>query len=198
MKKKWSLFAALRSIQWRLVIILMLTTFVLMSVVWVFLNSRVEKIFYSDFRENIERYYGELGITEETDYNTLLYQLRNNILIAGSIMGPDKSFTILDKDSAEILYSSDELYQVDQDSFRNEIFKSENLLSVLSSRQTDAVGDKQGYTKSSSGDYYTYVKSQTLKDGEYVLLFKYKRERALNVLTDFSTIIMSGTLVALL
>lgn len=198
MKKKWSLFAALRSIQWRLVIILMLTTFVLMSVVWVFLNSRVEKIFYSDFRENIERYYGELGITEETDYNTLLYQLRNNILIAGSIMGPDKSFTILDKDSAEILYSSDELYQVDQDSFRNEIFKSENLLSVLSSMQPDAVGDKQGYTKSSSGDYYTYVKSQTLKDGEYVLLFKYKRERALNVLTDFSTIIMSGTLVALL
>lgn len=198
MKRKWAIAASLRSIQWRLVIILMLTTFVLMSVVWVFLNSRVERVFYSDFKENIETYYNELDITEDTDYITLLNKLRNNILIAGSIMGPDRSFTILDKDSAEILYSSDELYQVDPNGFRNEIFKSENLLSVLSGRQPNEIGDKQGYTKAESGDFYTYAKSQTLNDGEYVLLFKYKRERALDVLTDFSTIIMTGTLVALL
>lgn len=198
MKRLLSLAASLRSIQWRLVIILMLTTFVLMSVVWVFLNSRVERIFYSDFKENIETYYKELRINEETDYDTLLDKLTSNALIVGFIMGPDKSFTILDRATAEILYSSDELSQTDENSFRNEIFKSENLLSVLSSNQPNAVGEKRGYTKAESGDFYTYVKTQTLSDGEYVLLFKYKRERALAVLTDFSTIIMTGTLLALL
>lgn len=198
MKKLLSLAASLRSIQWRLVIILMLTTFVLMSVVWVFLNSRVERIFYSDFKDNIETNYNALEITEETDYNMLLYNLRNNAIIAGFIMGRDKSFTILDRKTAEILYSSDELNEIDKNSFRNEIFKSENLLLVLSGNQPNAVGEKQRYTKAESGDFYTYVKSQTLSDGEYVLLFKYKRERALMVLNDFGTIIMTGTFFALL
>ncbi len=198
MKKLLSLAASLRSIQWRLVIILMLTTFVLMSVVWVFLNSRVERIFYSDFKDNIETNYNALEITEETDYNMLLYNLRNNAIIAGFIMGQDKSFTILDRKTAEILYSSDELNEIDKNSFRNEIFKSENLLLVLSGNQPNAVGEKQRYTKAESVDFYTYVKSQTLSDGEYVLLFKYKRERALMVLNDFGTIIMTGTFFALL
>lgn len=197
-KKFLSLTASFRSIQWRLVIILMLTTFVLMSVVWVFLNSRVERIFYSDFKDNIETNYNELGISEETDYNTLLQNLRNNPVIVGFIFGPDKSFTILDRNSAEILYSSDELYQTDKNNFRNDIFKSENLLSVLSQNQSNDIGDKQGYTKAESGDFYTYVKSQTLNDGDYVLLFKYKRERALTVLDEFSTIIMTGTLFSLI
>ena len=116
MKKLLSLAASLRSIQWRLVIILMLTTFVLMSVVWVFLNSRVERIFYSDFKDNIETNYNALEITEETDYNMLLYNLRNNAIIAGFIMGRDKSFTILDRKTAEILYSSDELNEIDKNS----------------------------------------------------------------------------------
>jgi two-component system sensor histidine kinase VicK len=150
MKKLLSLAASLRSIQWRLVIILMLTTFVLMSVVWVFLNSRVERIFYSDFKDNIETNYNALEITEETDYNMLLYNLRNNAIIAGFIMGQDKSFTILDRKTAEILYSSDELNEIDKNSFRNEIFKSENLLLVLSGNQPNAVGEKQRYTKAES------------------------------------------------
>lgn len=195
-KKLFSIAASLRSIQWRLVLILMLTTFVLMSVVWVFLNSRVERIFYSDFKDNIETNYNALEITEETDYNTLLNDLRNNAIIVGFIMGPDKSYTILDKNTAKIIYSSDYLKQIDENGFKNDIFKSENLLSVLSNNQL--VGDKQDYTKAESGDFYTYVKTQTLKDGEYVLLFKYKRERALIVLDDFSTIIMTGTLFSLI
>ncbi len=197
-KKLFSIAESLRSIQWRLILILMLTTFVLMSVVWVFLNSRVERIFYSDFKDNIETNYKALEITEETDYNTLLNHLRTNPIIAGFILGLDKSYTILDRSSAEILYSSDELYQADKNSFRNEIFKSENLLSVLSNNKPNSIGEKQGYTKAESGDFYTYVKTQTLKDGEFVLFFKYKRERALTVLSDFSTIILTGTFFALL
>ncbi|NLL67690.1 MAG: cell wall metabolism sensor histidine kinase WalK [Clostridiaceae bacterium] len=190
--------AFFRSIQWRLVLILVLTTFVLMSVVWVFLNARVENIFYDDFRTNIETNYNELGINEEnTDYQKLFKELKENALIAGFIHGHDKSYTILDKSTAEILYSSDVLYETDKLQFRNEIFKSENLLYVLSQKDANVVGNKQKYTKADGGNFYDYVKTQKLKDGEYVLFFKYNRDRALVVLEDFSNAILLSTVISL-
>ncbi|MGI6085019.1 MAG: ATP-binding protein [Acetivibrionales bacterium] len=169
-----------------------------MSVVWVFLNARVENIFYDDFKNNIETNYNALGINEEnTDYQTLLRELKGNALIVGFIHGPDKSYTILDKNTAEILYTSDVLYQKDSIQFRNEIFKSENLLFVLSQKDSDTIGNKQNYTKAESGDFYDYVKTQKLKGGEYVLFFKYSRQRALNVLKDFSNAILLSTVISL-
>ena len=154
MRKIISKSAFFRSIQWRLVLILMLTTFVLMSVVWVFLNARVENIFYEDFKTNIETNYEALGINQEnTDFQKLLKELKENALIAGFIHGPDKSYTIIDKSTAEILYSSDELYQTDKIQFRNGIFKSENLLYVLSQDDPEAVGNRKKYTKSVRVDF---------------------------------------------
>ncbi len=198
MRKILSKTAFFRSIQWRLVLILMLTTFVLMSIVWVFLNVRVENIFYEDFKTNIETNYNALNINEEnTEYQNLLKDLKENALIAGFIHGPDKSYTIFDKSTAEILYTSDVLYQKDKIQFRNEIFKSDNLLYVLSQKDPDAVGNRQKYTKSENGAFYDYVKTQKLKDGEYVLFFKYSRDRARLVLKDFSNAILLSTVISL-
>lgn len=198
MKKNFLKTAFLRSIQWRLALILMLTTFVLMSVVWVFLNSRVESIFYSEFKDNIETNYDALGITSDnTDYDSLIDTLKSSPIIVGFILGPDKSYTVIDKKTTDILYSSDELYQIDRIKFKNEIFKSENLLYALSLSDVNTIGDKQGYTKAESGDFYSYVKTQKLKDGEYILFFKYTRERALLVLNEFSNVILTGTFLSL-
>jgi len=198
MRKIKSKSAFFRSIQWRLVLILMLTTFVLMSVVWFFLNARVENIFYEDFKTNIETNYDALGINQDnTDYQKLLKDLKENPIIAGFIHGPDKSYTVIDKGTAEILYTSDVLYQTDKIQFRNDIFKSENLLQVLSQNDPNAVGNKQKYTHSERGDFYDYIKTQRLKDGEYVLFFKYSRDRALDVLNDFSNAILVSTVISL-
>lgn len=197
MKRRLLRFRFLRSIQWRLVLILVLITFVLMSVVWVFLNSQVEKIFYTEFKDNIETNYEVLGITEDnTSYSALINTLRNNPIIAGFILGIDKSFTVINKETTEVLYSSDELYQIDKIKFKNEIFKAENLLSVLAS-ESQVIGEDQGYTKAESGDFYSYVKTQKLTDGDYILFFKYSRARALLVLKEFSNVILMGTLLAL-
>ncbi len=186
----------MRSIQWRLMIILMLITMVLMSVIWVFLNFQVENIFYSDFKEGIESKYNALGINEtNTDYSKLLNTLQTNPLIAGVILGEDKSYTIIDKNTGEIRYSSDLSYQADSIQFRNDIFKSENLLAVISSAQT-ARGEKQSYTRSKNGDFYDYVRSQTLSDGEFILFFKYSRLKALMVLDKFNDIIFWGMVSA--
>lgn len=199
MKNILSKFRFLRSIQWRLVLILVLITFVLMAVVWVFLNSQVENIFYSEFMDNIEANYDALGITEhDTTYDSLINTLRNNPVIVGFIFGTDKSYTLLDRNTTEILYSSDQLYQVDKIKFKNEIFKAKNLLTVLPLDYSNSVGNDKGYTKAESGDFYSFVKTQKLIDGDYVLFFKYSREKALLVLQNFSSVILTGTLLALL
>src|SRR5690554_650604 len=131
MKKKYRRILFFRSIQWRLVAILISTTIILMSVIWVFLNFQLGNIFYTDFREGIERNYVELSIDANTSYEDLEYKLINDPRISGLIRGLDKSFTIIRKSDEKILYSSDQNYQKDRIGFRNEIYKSENLLAAL-------------------------------------------------------------------
>lgn len=179
-----------RSIQWRLIIILILITFVLMTVVWVFLNFRVEGVFYSDFKTNIETNYKALGINKNDAKQDLLYELENNPVISGLIRGVDKSFTLINKSTGEIVYSSDPLYQEDKLRFKSLIYKSENLLSVLSGKS--ATGEKQAYTRVGEDDFYDYVITQSLSDGEYILFFKYGRQKALDVLNRFNQIILIG------
>lgn len=181
-------YAFFRSIQWRLAVILILITFVLMTVVWVFLNMQVERIFYSDFRDNIDINYKELGINKDTvDKDGLLSSLQSNPVISGVIRGEDRSFTVLDKFTGEIVYSSDPLYQADKVRFRNQIFKSENLISVLSGEKI--IGDNQDYTRTDNGAFYDYAFLESLKDGDYILFFKYDRQKALNVLNRFTEVI---------
>ena len=124
MKKKYRRILFFRSIQWRLVAILISTTIILMSVIWVFLNFQLGNIFYTDFREGIERNYVELSIDANTSYEDLEYKLINDPRISGLIRGLDKSFTIIRKSDEKILYSSDQNYQKDRIGFRNEIYKS--------------------------------------------------------------------------
>jgi len=181
-----------RSIQWRLVAILISTTLILMSVIWVFLNSQLGNIFYSDFREGIERNFEELGIDENTSYEDLEYKLINDPRISGLIRGLDKSFTIIRKSDEEIMYSSDQYYQRDKVGFRNEIYKSENLLAALTVSGNTAVSENRSYTRSKLGDFYDYVRVQTLKDGDYILFFKYDRQRALNVIGELNGVILWG------
>ncbi|NLM76441.1 MAG: cell wall metabolism sensor histidine kinase WalK [Clostridiaceae bacterium] len=193
--------AFFRSIQWRLVIILVLVTFILMTVVWVFLNMQVESIFYRDFKNNIETNYKALGINgDDITIDQLLSILQSNPVISGVIRGEDRSFTVIDKDTGEIVYSSDELYQIDKLRFRNLIYKSENLMSVLSGASPS--GDKQAYTRVEEGDFYDYAFVQSLEDGDYILFFKYGRQKALTVLNRFSEVIfwslLSSVFAALL
>ena len=76
--KKYRFLLFFRSIQWRLVAILISITFILMSVIWVFLNFQLGNIFYTDFIEGIERNYVELSIDANTSYADLEYRLIND------------------------------------------------------------------------------------------------------------------------
>jgi two-component system sensor histidine kinase VicK len=198
MKRRYRRIIFFRSIQWRLVAILISTTLILMSVIWVFLNSQLGNIFYADFKEGIERNFEELSIDENTSYEDLEYKLINDPRISGLIRGLDKSFTIIRKSDEEIMYSFDQYYQRDKAGFRNAIYKSENLLAALTKSGTTAVSQNRNYTRSRPGDFYDYVRVQTLKDGDYILFFKYDRQRALNVIGELNGVILWGMLVSIL
>ena len=198
MKKNIEESSSFRSIQWRLVAILISTTIILMSVIWVFLNFQLGNIFYTDFREGIERNYVELSIDANTSYEDLEYKLINDPRISGLIRGLDKSFTIIRKSDEKIMYSSDRNYQKDKIGFRNEIYKSENLLAALAQSGNTVISESRSYTKSKLGDFYDYVRVQSLKDGDYILFFKYDREKALNVIAELNGVILWGMFFSIL
>jgi len=196
--KKYRFFLFFRSIQWRFVAILISITFILMSVIWVFLNFQLGNIFYTDFIEGIERNYVELSIDANTSYSDMEYKLINDPRISGLIRGLDRSFTIIRKSDGRIMYSSDQYYQQDKIGFRNEIYKSENLLIALTQSGNAVISANRNYTRSKMGDFYDYVRVQPLKDGEYILFFKYDRQKALNVITELNGVIIWGMFFSIL
>jgi len=198
MKHKYRRILFFRSIQWRLVAILISITLVLLSVIWVFLNFQVENIFYNDFKDSIDRNYVELSVNESTSYDELEYKLINDPRISGLIRGLDKSFTIIRKSDEQIMYSSDQYYQKDKVLFRNEIYKSQNLLSALTKDGNAVISENRSYTRSQIGDFYDYVMVQTLRDGDYILFFKYDRSRAQNVIGELNSVIFWGMIVSIL
>jgi len=183
----------LRSLQWRLIIIIATITFILMSVIWVFLTYKVEDIFYNDFKGTISRNYATLNITSNMSAEELISRLEDDPVILSQLVSEVKSYTIFNASTLEIIYSSDALYGKDKIEFRNEILKSENLMSVING---NAVGEKKTVTKSQSGDFYDYVKRQPLLDGDYILFFKYNRSQAISIIKEFNNVILIGMILS--
>lgn len=181
-----------RSLQWRLVIILVAITFILMSVIWVFLYFKVEDIFYFDFRDTVADNYAVLNINENMTVSQLLEGLQEPYTLS-QLAGKEKSYTILKADTHEIIYSTDALYLENKIDFRNQILKSENMMSVIGGASE---GKEKKVTRSLKGDFYDYVKRQTLVDGDYILYFKYNRSQSLEIFNEFSNVIITGMLIS--
>jgi len=181
------------SLQWRLVFIIVAITFVLMSVVWVFLNYKVDDIFYNDFKKSISDNYATLNINERMTGAELLERFREDPVILSQFISSMKSYTIIKDGTYEIIYSSDIWYLEDETGFRNEIFKSRNLMEVIAGA---GEGNGKFLTKSSKGDFYDYVIRQVLSDGDYIIFFKYDRSQAVSIISEFSQVIVSGMIIA--
>jgi len=181
------------SLQWRLVFIIVAITFILMSVIWVFLNYKVDDIFYNDFKKSISDNYATLNINEKMTAEELLVRFKEDPVILSQFISSMKSYTLIEDRTYKILYSSDIWYLEDEIGFRNEILKSRNLMAVISGEDE---GKGKFLTKSSKGDFYDYVIRQPLVDGDYILFFKYDRSQALSIISEFSQVIVSGMIIA--
>ena len=185
-----------KSIQWRLVFIVITIALVLITVVWVSLSFQVEEIFYNSFKGDIEKAFQNLPINESTDLKALEETLKMNPIISGIIKGQHRSFTIIDKKTNTIVFSSDPSYQEsNSEIFRNEIYKSETLISVVAGAEK---GEKQGFTQVQSATIYDYFISKKLSDGEVILYFKYDRADSLKTMQSFNNTIMSSLVFAII
>lgn len=184
-----------RSMQWRLILILVLITFVLMTVIWVFLTLQVESITYSQFKEDIANNYEYLDLQELETADHLQNELTVNPIISGLIHGVDRSFTLIRQSTGEIVYSSDSLYGRDPQTFKAEIFRSANLIGCMSGSAESA---ERTFTAGAEGDFYDYARVHPLTDGDsMIVFFKYNRSRALEVLGRFNRVISYGVALAL-
>ena len=121
-----------KSLQWRLVFIIVAITFVLLSVRLGFLNYKVEGYFYNDFKKSISDNYATLNINEQMTSEELLERFKKIPFILSQFISSIKSYTLIKDGTYEIIYSSDIWYQEDEAGFRNEILKSRNLMVVIS------------------------------------------------------------------
>lgn len=182
-----------KSLQWRLVFIIAAITFILMSVIWVFLNYKVEDIFYNDFRKTVSDNYATLNINDQMTADELLERFKEDPVILSQFISSIKSYTLIKDGTYDIIYSSDKWYMEDATGFRNAIFKSRNLMAVISGEDE---GRGKHLTKSLKGNFYDYVIRQSLNDGDYILFFKYDQSQALSIINEFSQVIVSGMIIS--
>ncbi len=186
----------LRSIQWRLIFIIIALTFVLISVIWVFLNFKVEGIFYEiNFKKPIQQGLNSLSINEEMSFVELIDRLEGSILISSKIKGSNKSYAIISVIDAksQIEISSDPLWNTDRVKFENKIFKSDNLIYVLAQNK-EAEGSRN---KLVNDEFYDFAVSKNLADGKYVLYFKYSRNEVMDTIESFNQLIVYSMILAI-
>lgn len=193
---------AIRSIQWRLVSIFIFIAIFLIIPVAIFLNREVEKQNYTEFKEAIERGFSNWQITEDFEIDEMLSYLSvnegRNAIIQFAILDAHRSYSVVDKEDLEVVYSSDRYYSLgmingNADSFINEILISNNFI--------DAMGDsgvgKGGALVSVNGrKYFDYARSVTLKNGEYILYFRYDNEAWKDTIESFNKILFFALLVS--
>lgn len=185
-----------KSLQWRLVLILILIIVALMFFVGVTLNGRVQSSYYKVFEDKIKSGLDNWDIikgkpTAEDIYNDLS-EKRHSIITFRTSDG--FSLTVLDKASNKVVYSSDTRYADNHDQFSYQILKSENLNAVM------AGGDKGNTNKQVISDdsntlYFDYATG--VKNG-YILYFRYYDDEWGKIIGEFNSIIIITCLLAIL
>ena len=193
-----------KSLQWRLVLIFILITTSLMIFVGVFLNKSVESLYYDTFKKGIETGFKSWNTVKgwnikdmsNVSIDDVLTELRDNkdALYFFLIIGDYKSYSIINKDTNEIVYSSDNKYSLDKNKFLLGVLKSNNMLSAMSGE----IGDKESLTYTEDATFFDYAEPVKLKEGNFVLYFRYDREEWIGTINSFTRIILTSSIIAFL
>ncbi len=194
-----------RSLQWKLVYIFIAICIILVSVVYVVINTGVQDIYYDSFKNDMEagfknwkEYYK--GIPESND--VLLTYFRDN--------GDDKRFFGLNSDdmcltiidltqkntpSKGIIYSSDEGYAANAEAFGNELLASsrKTLMPIYAESSSSKNND---LVKSRSGEQYFEYVIQPKERNDLLFYFTYQKVAWEGVLEKFNNLIVISMVIA--
>lgn len=186
----------LKSLQWRLVVIITAVTITLMVFVGVFLNKQAQTNYYTSFKNSIDSGLANLKFPDDISLQQLQEELSPEVARSFFAINEDyKSFAILDMTGKIIYASGDVKYSNREKDFQDEILTSNNLLKVLGGSQTSA---EQKVTRTNESTFFDYATRLNLKDGKYILYFRYDNESWGKIIHDFNMIILKCLLIAVL
>ncbi|WP_010681341.1 ATP-binding protein [Acetivibrio cellulolyticus] len=180
-----------KSLQWRLVVIFILVTVALMTTVSVALNYFMESAYYEDFKSRIDNGFENWGIGDNPTAEEIIVDLKDNYNATNLFMAWDYvTYTVIDKNSNNVLYSSDNLFGEDSDKFTDDILNSKNFLSALAGKN----GNVGKAIHSNDRVFFDYAREK----GKCILYFRYYKDRWGVVLNKFNSIIQNAFLIAVI
>ena len=186
-----------KSIQWKLVVIFAIVAIALVIPVGLVLNSRVEAIYYNSFADAVESGFRNWQVNEGAyGLNDMLQYLRDD-MNATFLFSLDeyKSYTVVEKaDVSDIAHSSDGLFKSNKSKFLSEVLASHNLMEVLGGA---AEGRGSSVVRTDGARYFDYARLVRLKDGEYILYFRYNSAAWSSLINAFNNAIRLGIALAL-
>lgn len=186
----------LKSLQWRLVIIIIAVTISLMIVVGIFLNSQVEATYYTNFKKAIDYGFSNWKVDRMFTVDQLRGELSDKKVARSdfSINEDYKSYAIVGK-TGEILYAAGTKFDEGEKRYQNEVLSSSNLLTVLANKGS---GDRSRLNRTDSSIFFDYARRVILADGDYVTLyFRYDKEAWGKDLTKLNNIILNSLMLAI-
>lgn len=186
----------LKSLQWRLVVIITAVTITLMVFVGVFLNKQAQTNYSTSFKESIDDGFEKWSYPNDISYNQLQEEL--STIMARSFFAINeeyKSYAILDMTGKIVYAYGDKKFSGREAAYQDEILTSSNLLKVMGGSQTSA---DQKVTRTQESAFFDYAARVPLKDGKYILYFRYDNESWGKIIHDFNLIIIRCLLIAVL
>ncbi|MCX7843345.1 MAG: cell wall metabolism sensor histidine kinase WalK [Clostridia bacterium] len=180
----------IRSLQWRLIFIFISITLSLMIFVSVILNKSVQSSYYDLFTEQVKNALvnSEIFDAENPQYEYIIDRLDNKV--AYPLKGASRSYTIIDKDTSQIKYSSHKNFSEDSVRFRYEIFRSENLIASMAAGE----GRKSTQVRVGGVNYFDYA----VKAGSHVIYIMLDSREISPTIEKFSKIIQFSSGLAVL
>lgn len=181
----------LRSLQWRLVVIFVLVSVALMITVSISLNYFMESVYYEDFKNRIDKGFESWGIGDNPSGNEIIMDLKDNYSDISLFMVRDYvTYAVIDKNTNNILYSSDNLFEEDSDKFIEVILNSKNYLSALAGEN----GNEGRAIHSNDRVFFDYARGK----GNYILYFRFYKDEWGVVLNSFNNIIRNAFIIAVI
>ena len=176
------------SLQWRLVFIFISIALSLIIVIGISLNRMIETTYYNTFIEQIdsgfENWQLSANVSNERIYEYLVTE-KNGILLF--LVNKHKTYTLVDKEKNEIVYSYYDRYDAGD---MSKLLSSENFIEA----KVSGIGNVKKLHKDSEGSYFDYAKII----GSYIIYFRYDESEWKTVTENFSQIILISGLLSVL
>jgi len=180
-----------RSLQWRLVIILVLITFSLVIPIGLTLNMRVETSYYDNFKRSIDNGFSKWKLDDNSDKKAIKNSLdnHNEAISYFYINSINKTYTIYDIKSGSVYFSTDTDLTTENPDANLNLLKSQNFLSVLSKGQ-----NSKKLIHENGRAFYDYAQIK----GKCIIYFRYYSDDWKNIIDNFNNIIKNSLLIAII